>query len=59
MSTKIKTTTNTPDEKHLPEQLAYLKLTAVLQHYAPMVGVSLPFSTEHSTPRSANIKLDS
>ena len=36
MSTKTRATTNTPDEKHLPEQLAYLKLTAVLQHYEPM-----------------------
>jgi len=36
MSTKSNATTNTPDEKHLPEQLAYLKLTAVLQHYEPM-----------------------
>ena len=36
MSTQNKTTTSTPNEDRLPEQLAYLKLTAVLQHYAPM-----------------------
>lgn len=36
MSTKNKTTTSTPNENRLSDQLAYLKLTAVLQHYAPM-----------------------